>query len=98
MVYAELGGSRPGFHPCGLVSTQLIGHNGRRKKLIICNDAANTCYLTKGDGPAVVNTGIILLPGGVWILEPDLQGYIWQGEIHCISLVAAQNLTWQEDW
>ncbi|MBA7541424.1 hypothetical protein ES705_33737 [subsurface metagenome] len=98
MVYAELGGSRPGTHTCGLASTQIIKHNSHRKKLIICNDAINACYLSKGDVPAAANTGILLLPGGVWILEPDYKGYIWKGAIQCISLAAGQNLTWQEDW
>ncbi|GAI87760.1 unnamed protein product [marine sediment metagenome] len=98
MTYAEFGGSRPGSHTAGLASSQVIGFNSHRKKLIIQNDAANTIYFTKGDGPAIANTGIFLLPGGSWILEPDRQGYIWKGAIQCIGLVAAQNLTWQEDW
>ncbi len=98
MVYAELGGSRSGTHTCGLANTQIVRHNAHRKKLIICNDGDSAVYLSKGDGPATANAGILLLPGGVWILEPDYMGYIWKGAIQCISLVAAQNLTWQEDW
>ena len=98
MTYAEYGGSRGGFLVCGVASQQLVSFNGHRKKLIICHDGANACYFTKGDGPANANTGILLLPGGTWILEPDHKGYLWKGAIHCISLVAAQNITWQEDW
>ena len=98
MTYAEYGGSRGGFFACGLASLQLIPFNGHRRKLIICNDGANACYLCKGDGPAIANAGITLLPGGVWILQPDNFGYLWKGAIQCISLFAAQNLTWQEDW
>jgi len=98
MTYGELGGSRPGTHACGLASTQIIRHNAHRKKLIITNDAANVVYLSKGEGPAIVNAGIPLFPRGVWIIEPDYRGYIWKGPIQCISLAAVQNLAWQEDW
>ena len=98
MDYPELGGSRSGFHTCGVASSMLIRHNGHRKKLIIGNNAANTCYFVKGEGPAVVGSGFFLLAGGTAIMEPDIRGYIWKGEVHCISLVGAQNLTWQEDW
>ena len=98
MTYAEYGGSRSGFLVCGLASLQVVPFNGHRKKLIICNDGANAVYLCKGDGAAVANAGALLLPGGAWNLEPDTKGYLWKGAIQAISLVAAQNLTWQEDW
>ena len=98
MAYAELGGSRSGFSTGGLASAQLIRFNAQRKKLIICNDAANAIYFAKGTSAAVVGSGILLLPGGVWILEPDYQGNIWKGAIQCISGVAAQNISWTEDW
>lgn len=98
MVYGELGGSRPGAHTCGVASTQIVRHNAHRKKLIISNDSGSTIYLSKGDSAAAVNTGIPLLSGGSWILEPDYKGYIWKGAIQCISLVAALNICWQEDW
>ena len=98
MTYAEYGGSRSGFLACGVASQQLVPFNGHRRKLVVCNDAANACYLFKGNGPAIANAGLLLLPGGVLIIQPDTQGYLWKGAISCISLVAAQNLTWQEDW
>lgn len=98
MTYAEYGGSRSGFFVCGLVSLQLISFNSHRKKLVITNDAANTCYFTKGNSEAVVGSGIPLLPGGTWVIQPDNFGYLWKGAIQCISGVAAQNISWTEDW
>ena len=98
MDYAEYGGSRAGFFACGLASAQLIRFNAQRKKLIITNNAANTIYFTKGTSAAVVGSGVPLLPGGTWILEPDYKGYIWKGPLQCISAVAAQNIAWAEDW
>ena len=96
--YSEFGGSRSSFTTVGVADVQVVRPNSNRRKLIIINNAANNIYLVKGDGPAAVNSGITLLPGGSWIIVPDTLGYIWKGEIHAISGVAAQNLTWTEDW
>ncbi|GAI11289.1 unnamed protein product, partial [marine sediment metagenome] len=74
MDFAELGGSRSGFFTCGVANLQLLPHNAQRKKLTIINDGANACYFTKGTSPAVVGSGIMLLPGGAWTIEPDRYG------------------------
>ena len=96
--YAELGGSRFGFTTAGLTDVMVVRFNPQRRKLIIVNDSTSTIYLVKGEGPAALNRGITLLPAGVWIIEPDSQGYLWKGEVHCICVAAGQNLTWTEDW
>lgn len=98
MVYAEMGGSRSGFFACGVASLQLIPFNSHRTKLIITNNGANTCYFAKGDSAAVVGSGVPLLAGGSWIIQPDTLGRIWKGALQCISGVAAQNIAWTEDW
>ena len=98
MAYAEFGGSRSGFFTAGLVSAQLLAFNAQRKKLVIINDSANNVYLSKGTSVAVVGSGVTLLPGGAWNMEPDTRGRIWKGAIQCISGVAGQNLSWIEDW
>lgn len=98
MVYAETGGSRPGATTVGAASIQVLPFNGRRKQVIIINTSVNDVYLMKGDGPAVINTGILLRSGGSWIIQPDTLGNIWKGAIQAISGGAGRVLSWTEDW
>lgn len=98
MTYAELGGSRPGATTVGAASVQILPFNGRRKQLVIVNQSVNDVWFVKGDGPAVINTGLLLRSGGSIVIEPDSLGYIWRGAIQAISGGAGRVIVWTEDW
>lgn len=76
----------------GLSSTSVLSANSSRKGATIMNTSTATISFGLG-APAVLNSGITLVPGGCWTMD---QYTFTQGSINAIASVAASNLSVQE--
>lgn len=72
----------------GTSSTVVVGANRKRVTVALCNDGANTIYISKGNTAAVLGQGIRLNKEGGSIIIED-----WLGEIRAIASTAATSLT-----
>lgn len=84
--------SSPTFATVGVASAQVVASNASRKGLILTNTSANTISLGIGS-TAVLNSGITLYPGGVWVMD---EYNFATGAIDAIASAAASNLAIQE--
>lgn len=80
----------------GVTTTEVRPADNLRRRFMAVNDSTSTIYLCQG--VAVLNTGIPLTPGGSFVDEIDIHGYIYRGAYSAISAVAAQNLSWIEEY
>jgi len=92
------GASVPTFATVGVASATFLSQNLRRKGVLFVNTSANMIYLTKGESPGVVGSGIPLYPNGGHYGEPDNLGRVWLGVWNAIASVAGSNLAITEDW
>ncbi len=78
----------------GTASLIIRPANANRQKLIITNLSDTRVFICQG--PAVVNTGIALMPNGSFVDEPDTQGFIYKGAWSGISSAATKAIAWLE--
>lgn len=76
----------------GNTSASAVASNANRKGLVLTNTSTHTISLGIG-AAAVVNSGITLLPGGVWVMD---EFTFTTGAINAIASVASSNLAAQE--
>lgn len=76
----------------GATSTTILPERAgvlRRAQFIITNtSAAAVATITKGDIPAIANTGIILQPNGSYLESTDSGFICWQGAIQAVGSAA----------
>lgn len=66
--HTSLTGNTPGLGSVGVTSASLVAANSARKGLVIHNNSVNTIALGIGV-TAVLNSGIILYPGGIFNMD-----------------------------
>lgn len=59
----------PATASVGVASSTLVAANTDRVGLVVINAQAGTISLGLKGNPAVLNSGITLLPGGVWVMD-----------------------------
>lgn len=74
-------------------SSQVVAANASRKGLILTNTSSDTLSFGIGANNAVLNSGIVLPPYGVW--EADEYSYVTSA-INAISTGTSSNLSIQE--
>jgi len=84
--------SSPTFATVGVASATAVASNANRKGLILTNTSVGDISLGIG-ATAVLNSGITLWPGGVWVMD---EYNFTTGQINAIASVAACNLSIQE--
>jgi hypothetical protein len=85
--------SIPTHATVGTSSAQVIASNTSRTGLVLINDSSAKIYLGIGANAAVVGSGIMLYPNGVY----DMSEYDFvQSAINAIAGTAGNNLTIQE--
>lgn len=85
--------STPTFATVGVASAQAVASNSSRKGLVLVNTSSNTISLGIGSNPAVLNSGITLVPFGVYVA--DEYTYVTSA-INAIASAASSNLGIQE--
>lgn len=88
-----LTGSAPAAATVGIASGTVLAANTSRKGAIFTNTSANTISFGLNGNAAVLNSGITLIPYGVWIMD---QFTFTTGAITAIASAAASNLAVQE--
>ena len=58
--------SSPTFATVGVASAQAVAVNASRKGITLVNTSTNIISLGFGSNPAVLNSGLTLMPNGVW--------------------------------
>jgi hypothetical protein len=89
----SLTGSAPAAVSVGTSSGSVLASNVNRKGAIFTNTSANTISFGLSGSTAVLNSGITLVPYGVWVMD---QFTFTTGAITAIASVAASNLAVQE--
>lgn len=84
--------SSPTAATVGTSSAQAVASNANRKGLILTNTSSNTISFGIG-AAAVLNSGITLTAGGVWVMD---EFTFATGAINAIASAAASNLSIQE--
>lgn len=86
-------GNAPSSVPVGVTSTSVLSANSSRKGLVLTNTSNRVISLGLNGVPAVLNSGITLQPGGIWVMD----SYTFTtGAITAIASGAASNLAIQE--
>lgn len=86
-------GNAPSSTSVGVTSATAVASNASRKGLILTNTSNRTISLGLNGATAVLNSGITLLPGGIWVMD----SYTFTtGAITAIASAAASNLAIQE--
>ena len=88
-----LTGIAPAASSVGVASTTVVTANATRKGLILTNTSNRTISLGLNGSTATLNSGITLLPGGVWVMDAFT---FTTGAITAIASGAASNLAIQE--
>jgi len=83
------------FATVGIASAQAMAPRSKRKGVHFTNTSANTISLSTR-APAVLNSGVTLLPGGVYY-EPDHRYRVWDGAWFAIAGGITSNLAIKED-
>ncbi len=86
-------GNAPTAVSVGVTSTSVLASNTSRKGLVVVNTSANIISLGLDGAAAVLNSGITLVPYGVWVMDDMTYS---QGAIHAIASGASSNLSVQE--
>lgn len=86
-------GSSPTAATVGVSSGVVIATNANRKGLVLTNTSSSTISLNIAAGSAVLNSGITLFPGGVWVM--DLMTFT-TAAINGIASAASSNIAIQE--
>lgn len=86
-------GSAPAFASVGVTSAQALAANANRKGLVLTNTSNKTISLGIGANAAVLNSGITLFPGGVWVMD---QYTFITAAINAIAGGVGSNLAIQE--
>lgn len=88
-----LAASAPSFATVGTSSAQAVASNASRRGLVLINTSANTVSFGLGSNAAVLNSGITLVPNGVY----DMSEFDYvTGAVNAIASGASSNLTIQE--
>lgn len=87
--------SRPSRSTVGTTSAEVLADNPRRTKAVVQADKDNTenIHVAFG-GPAVVNYGVALPPGGAWEIDAS---WLWLGSVEAISASGSQYIH-TEEW
>lgn len=59
----------PATATAGVASGNIVAANSNRRGLVISNTSANRLFLAFGANNAVLNRGIYLSAGGVWVMD-----------------------------
>lgn len=86
-------GSAPTAASVGVASAQVLAANSSRKGAVFTNTSANTISIGVSGNAAVLNSGITLTPGGIWVMD---QYTFTTGAITAIASGASSNLAIQE--
>lgn len=84
--------SSPTSATVGVASAQAVATNANRKGLVLINTSINKISFGIGVA-AVLNSGITLYPGGVWVMD---EFNLATGAINAIAGAASSNLSIQE--
>lgn len=84
--------SSPTSATVGVTSAQAVASNASRKGLVLANTSAHTISFGIG-ASAVLNSGITLYPGGVWVMD---EFTLSTGAVNAIAGAASSNLSIQE--
>lgn len=88
----DLSPAAPTAASVGVTSAQAVAANASRKGLVLTNTSNNRISLGFG-AVAVLNSGITLYPGGIFVMDQNLFDL---GAVFAIASVAASNLAIQE--
>ena len=77
----------------GITSTSVLPSNASRKGLVLTNTSNRVISLGLNNAAPVLNSGITLQPGGIWVMDPNT---FTTGAINAIASGAASNLAIQE--
>ena len=84
--------SSPTSATVGVSSAQALASNVNRKGLVLTNTSINKICIGIG-ATAVLNSGITLYPGGVWVMD---EFNFTTGAINAIASAGSSNLAIQE--
>lgn len=90
--HTSLTGNSPGLGSVGTTSAQLVAANTARKGLVVMNNSVNTIAIGIGV-TAVLNSGIVLYPGGIWYMDAFTFS---TAAINAISTAATSPAPYQE--
>lgn len=85
--------SAPTAATVGVASASALAANANRKGLVMTNTSANKISLNIVGGTAVLNSGIVLYPGGTWYMD---EFTFTTSAIFAIASAASSNLAIQE--
>lgn len=85
--------SAPTFATVGTSSAQAVAANASRKGLVLINTSSNVISLGIGASPAVLNSGITLVPYGVYVAD---EYEYFTSAVNAIASAVSSNLSIQE--
>lgn len=85
--------SSPTFATVGVTSASALSSNANRKGLVMTNTSSSKISLNISGGTAVINSGIVLYPGGNWYMD---EFTFTTSAIFAIASTASSNLAIQE--
>lgn len=86
-------GLTPTFATVGVTSSNVVASDASRTSLVLINTSTNTISFGIGSNPAVLYSGITLVPNGVW--ESDEYSFVTSA-IQAIASGANSNLSIQQ--